>query len=330
MTSELTHYELRCRECGKSWGNQPRSICDDCFSPLEVFYDYDAVRSTFTRERIAQGPASMWRYSDLLPLPQDYRPTVPAGFTPLLEAPRLAGRLGAKHLYLKNDAVCQPSLSFKDRVVAVALSQARSFGFDTVSCSSTGNLANAVAAQAARNGFKAVIFIPADLEPAKVLGTQVFGAKLVRIAGSYDQVNRLCSQIADEHHWGFVNVNLRPYYAEGSKTVGYEIAEQLGWRSAGQRCVSDGGRIADHQNQESIRRTGPAWLGGSEAGEVFRRASDWMLADFDRSESRQRRYRTAEAYDHRAFAGHRKSGGRALRDQGDHQERRLVGGCFRS
>ena len=230
MTSEAQTYELRCRECGKSWGNQPRSICDDCFSPLEVFYDYDAVRPTFTRERIAQGPASMWRYRDLLPLPANYQPTVPAGFTPLLEAPRLAQKLGAKHLYLKNDAVCQPSLSFKDRVVAVALSQARSFGFDTVSCSSTGNLANAVAAQAARNGFKAVIFIPADLEPAKILGTQVFGAKLVRIAGSYDQVNRLCSQIADERHWGFVNVNLRPYYAEGSKTVGFEIAEQLGWR----------------------------------------------------------------------------------------------------
>ena len=230
MTSEARTYELRCRECGKSWGNQPRSICDDCFSPLEVFYDYEAARPTFTRERIAQGPASMWRYRDLLPLPANYQPTVPAGFTPLLEAPRLAQKLGAKSLYLKNDAVCQPSLSFKDRVVAVALAQAREFGFDTVSCSSTGNLANSVAAQAARNGFKAVIFIPADLEPAKILGTQVFGAKLIRILGSYDQVNRLCSQIADERNWGFVNVNLRPYYAEGSKTVGFEIAEQLGWR----------------------------------------------------------------------------------------------------
>jgi threonine synthase len=226
----MAAYELRCRECGKSWGNQPRSICDDCFSPLEVFYHYPAIRAIFTRERIAQGPPSMWRYADLLPLPPDYRPTVPAGFTPLLEAPRLARRLGAKRLLLKNDAVCQPTLSFKDRVVAVALAQARNFGFDTVSCSSTGNLANAVAAQAARNGFKAWIFIPADLEPAKFLGTQVFGARLVRIAGSYDQVNRLCSQIADEHNWGFVNVNLRPYYAEGSKTVGFEIAEQLGWR----------------------------------------------------------------------------------------------------
>ncbi len=228
--SVTTKYELRCRECGETWGNQARSICDDCFSPLDVSYDYDSIRATFTRERIAQGPPSMWRYADLLPLPENFQPTVPAGFTPLLKAPRLARQLGAKNLYLKNDAVCLPTLSFKDRVVAVALAQARSFGFDTVACSSTGNLANSVAAQAARNGFQSWIFIPADLEPAKILGTQVFGAKLVRIAGSYDQVNRLCSQIADERSWGFVNVNLRPYYAEGSKTVGFEIAEQLGWR----------------------------------------------------------------------------------------------------
>src|SRR2546421_1156845 len=226
----MPQYELRCRECGKSWGNQPRSICDDCFSPLEVSYDYDALRSQVTREQIAQGPPSMWRYSGLLPLPENFQPSLPTGFTPLFRAPRLAEQLGAKNLYIKNDAVCLPTLSFKDRVVSVALAQAREFGFEIVSCSSTGNLANSVAAQAARNGFKSVIFIPADLEPAKIIGTQVFGAKLVRISGSYDQVNRLCSQIADEHQWGFVNVNLRPYYAEGSKTVGFEIAEQLGWR----------------------------------------------------------------------------------------------------
>jgi threonine synthase len=225
-------YELRCRECHKSWGNVPKSICEDCFSPLEVFYDYDSIRKNkeFTREKIAQGPPNIWRYSALLPLPENHQPTLPVGFTPLIKAPRLAREIGAKTLYVKNDAVCLPTLSFKDRVVAVALANARSFGFDTVSCSSTGNLANATAAQAARNGFKCWIFIPADLEPAKILGTQVFGAKLVRVSGSYDQVNRLCSQIADEHEWGFVNVNLRPYYAEGSKTFGYEIAEQLGWR----------------------------------------------------------------------------------------------------
>jgi threonine synthase len=223
-------YELRCRECNKSWGNVPKSICEDCFSPLEVFYDYESIRHDFTREKIAQGPPNMWRYSALLPLPANHEPTLPVGFTPLIKAPRLARELGAKNLFLKNDAVCLPTLSFKDRVVAVALANACAFGFDTVSCSSTGNLANATAAQAARNGFKCWIFIPADLEPAKIIGTQVFGAKLVRISGSYDQVNRLCSQIADEHNWGFVNVNLRPYYAEGSKTFGYEIAEQLGWR----------------------------------------------------------------------------------------------------
>jgi threonine synthase len=225
-------YELRCRECHKSWGNVPKSICEDCFSPLEVFYDYDSIRKDgdFTREKIAQGPPNIWRYSALLPLPENHEPTLPVGFTPLIKAPRLARKIGAKNLYLKNDAVCLPTLSFKDRVVAVALANARAFGFDTVSCSSTGNLANATAAQAARHGFKCWIFIPADLEPAKIIGTQVFGAKLVRISGSYDQVNRLCSQIADEHQWGFVNVNLRPYYAEGSKTFGYEIAEQLGWR----------------------------------------------------------------------------------------------------
>ena len=239
-SGNMSNYELRCRECGRSWGNQPRSICDDCFSPLEVAYDYDALRGsldrgTFSRERIAQRPPNMWRYSELLPLPQGYEARLPVGFTPLFQAPRLAEQLtgttvAAKNLYLKNDAVCLPTLSFKDRVVAVALSQAKAFGFDTVSCSSTGNLANAVAAHAAREGLKAWIFIPSDLEPAKILGTNVFGAKVVRIAGNYDQVNRLCSQIADEHHWGFVNVNLRPYYAEGSKTVGFEIAEQLGWR----------------------------------------------------------------------------------------------------
>src|SRR5438309_3335432 len=230
----MSNYELRCRECGRTWGNQPRSICDDCFSPLEVAYDYDALKASVSRERISQRPPNMWRYSELLPLPQGFTPRLPVGFTPLFAAPRLAERLSGtaagKNLYIKNDAVSLPTLSFKDRVVAVALSQARAFGFDTVSCSSTGNLANAVAAHAAREGLKAWIFIPSDLEPAKILGTNVFGAKVVRIAGNYDQVNRLCSQIADEHRWGFVNVNLRPYYAEGSKTVGFEIAEQLGWR----------------------------------------------------------------------------------------------------
>jgi len=223
-------YLLRCRECGKTFDNQPRSICEDCFSPLEVTYDYDTLKKQVSRELFASRPPNVWRYRELLPLPAGYQPSLPVGYTPLVSAPRLGEKIGSRRLHIKNDSVCLPTLSFKDRVVAVALANARSFGFDTVACSSTGNLANAVAAQAAREGFKAWIFIPSDLEPAKILGTQVFGAEVVRINGSYDHVNRLCSQIADEHKWGFVNVNLRPYYAEGSKTVGYEIAEQLRWR----------------------------------------------------------------------------------------------------
>jgi threonine synthase len=226
----MSTYELRCRECGKTWGNQPRSICEECFSPLEISYDYDSIRPRVSRELFASRAPNIWRYRELLPLPAGFEPSLPVGYTPLVRAPRLGEQIGSRNLYLKNDAVCLPTLSFKDRVVAVALANARHFGFDTVACSSTGNLANSVAAQAAREGFKAWIFIPADLEPAKILGTQVFGAQVVPISGNYDQVNRLCSQIADERHWGFVNVNLRPYYAEGSKTVGFEIAEQLGWR----------------------------------------------------------------------------------------------------
>jgi len=226
----MSTYQLRCRECGQTFENQPRSICEHCFSPLEVTYDYDTLKSQVSPALFASRSPSVWRYRELLPLPAGYQPSLPVGYTPLVSAPRLGEKIGSRRLYVKNDAVCLPTLSFKDRVVAVALANARAFGFETVACSSTGNLANSLAAQAAREGFKAWIFIPSDLEPAKILGTQVFGAELVRINGSYDHVNRLCSQIADEHQWGFVNVNLRPYYAEGSKTVGYEIAEQLGWR----------------------------------------------------------------------------------------------------
>jgi threonine synthase len=224
------HYQLRCRECGKTWDNSPRSFCEDCFSPVEVSYDYDALKKIVRREDLASRDFNMWRYSELLPLSEDFAPASAVGGTPLVSSRKLASQWGLKELYIKNDAVCFPSLSFKDRVVATALAAARRFGFETVGCSSTGNLANAVAAQAAQQGFDACVFIPADLEPAKVLNTAVYGARIVRINGNYDQVNRLCSQIADRFQWGLVNVNLRPYYSEGSKTHGYEIAEQLGWR----------------------------------------------------------------------------------------------------
>jgi threonine synthase len=230
MAYSCSAYELKCNECGKRFGNQPLSACDNCLAPLEVHYDLDQVRDTFTREKIAAGPANIWRYAALLPIPKGFEPDLPVGFTPLVKARTLGKRIGATNLYIKNDAVCFPTLSFKDRVVSVALANAQAFGFETVGCSSTGNLANAVAAQSARLGLKSCILVPADLEAAKILNTQVYGARLVRIDGNYDHVNRLCTQVAEEYNWGFVNVNLRPYYAEGSKTVGYEIAEQLGWR----------------------------------------------------------------------------------------------------
>src|SRR5499425_199453 len=222
-------FELRCRECRKTWGNVPRSFCEDCFSPLEVSFDYDSLKKTIRREHLAARAFNMWRYSEFLPVPEKFPAPSAVGGTPLVPCRQLAARWGVKNLFVKNDAVCFPSLSFKDRVVGTALVAARRFGFQTVGCSSTGNLANAVAAQSAQQGFDACVFIPADLEPAKILNTAVYGARIVRINSNYDHVNRLCAQIADRFPWGLVNVNLRPYYAEGSKTHGYEIAEQLGW-----------------------------------------------------------------------------------------------------
>jgi threonine synthase len=224
------YFELRCKECGKSWGNIPRSFCEECFSPVEVAYDCDSLKKVARCENLSSRSFNMWRYAELLPLPEGFQPPNAVGGTPLVAARNLGARWGLENLYIKNDAVCFPSLSFKDRVVATALAAAQHFGFTTVGCSSTGNLANALAAQAAQQGFDACVFIPADLEPAKVLNTAVYGARIVRINGNYDQVNRLCAQIADRFQWGLVNVNLRPYYSEGSKTHGYEIAEQLGWR----------------------------------------------------------------------------------------------------
>jgi threonine synthase len=223
-------YELRCKECGKTWENSPRSFCEECFSPLEVSFDYDSIKKLVRREDLASRPFNMWRYSEFLPVPEKFPAPSPVGGTPLITANKLAARWGVQNVFLKNDAVCFPSLSFKDRVVGTALVAARRFGFDTVGCSSTGNLANAVAAQSAQQGFDACVFIPADLESAKILNTAVYGARIVRINGNYDHVNRLCAQIAERFKWGLVNVNLRPYYSEGSKTHGFEIAEQLGWR----------------------------------------------------------------------------------------------------
>ena len=221
---------LRCRECGRIYPKEAIHVCEHDFGPLESTYDYEALAEYLTREKILSGPRSMWRYRELLPI--DHEPTVglETGFTPLIRANRLAERLGVDELYIKNDTVNHPTLSFKDRVVSVALSRAKELGIDTVACASTGNLANSVAANAAAAGFRSFVLIPADLEPTKVLGSLIFGTNVIGIQGAYDQVNRLCSEVAGKYHWGFVNVNLRAYYAEGSKTMGFEIIEQLGWR----------------------------------------------------------------------------------------------------
>jgi threonine synthase len=222
---------LKCRECGRGYPASPVHVCEFCFGPLEVDYRYEALKGLVTRESIAAGPPSMWRYKDLLPVEGEVAVGHSVGFTPLIRARNLARALGVAEVYIKNDSVCHPTWSFKDRVVSVAVTKAREFGFETVACASTGNLANSVAAHAAEAGLASFIFVPADLEAGKILGTLVYNPTLVAVQGTYDEVNRLCSEIADKYRWAFVNVNFRPYYAEGSKSYGFEIVEQLGWRT---------------------------------------------------------------------------------------------------
>ena len=220
---------LRCKECAREYPVEPLNVCDFCFGPLEVGYDYAAIAGATSRRRIDNGPLTIWRYHDLLPVDAENAVDIHAGYTPLIKAKNLGRVLGLDNLYLKNDSV-NPSYSFKDRVVSVAATKALEFGFDTLSCASTGNLACAVAAHAARAGMRSVVFIPSDLEAGKVIGAAIYGPTMMAVQGSYDEVNRLCSEIADSYHWAFVNINMRPFYAEGSKTLGLEVAEQLGWR----------------------------------------------------------------------------------------------------
>lgn len=221
---------LQCRECGQQYPVEPLTICEECFGPLEPAYDLQSIDGEVFRKQAEAGPRTLWRYESLLPGgPGVERVDLGAGFTPLRRATNLAKRLGLETLWIKDDSV-NPSYSFKDRVVSVAVTMARAFGFEAVSCASTGNLANATAAHAARAGFDCYVFVPDDLERAKILATEAYGAKVVAVRGTYDDVNRLCSEVAETLPWAFVNVNMRPFYAEGSKTLGFETAEQLGWR----------------------------------------------------------------------------------------------------
>ncbi len=221
---------LKCRECSRTYPHQPLYVCEWCFGPLEVVYDYEKIKKSLTKDSLKERDFNMHRYKELLPLEDNPIVGLNTGFTPLIRAKNLEKALGVKELYIKDDSVNHPTLSFKDRVVSVAISKAKEFGFDTVACASTGNLANAVASQAAAANLKRYIFIPVDLELGKIVGTLIYNPILVGVEGNYDQVNRLCTEIASKYDWGFANINLRPFYAEGSKTYGYEIAEQLGWK----------------------------------------------------------------------------------------------------
>ncbi len=222
---------LKCRECGREYPIEPIYVCEFCFGPLEVVYDYKKIAKVLNKKKIQQRAKTLWRYKELLPVEGDPVAGINAGFTPLVKATRLGETLGIKELYIKDDTVAHPTLSFKDRVVSVALTKAREFGFDTVACASTGNLAHSVSAQGAMAGFRRFVFIPASLEPSKIIASLVYEPNVVAVDGNYDDVNRLCSEIANKYRWAFVNINIRPFYAEGSKTHGFEIVEQLGWKT---------------------------------------------------------------------------------------------------
>ena len=221
---------LACRECGEAYEIGPVHVCELCFGPLEVRYDYDKIASTISRKKIEERPPNVWRYRELLPIDGEPRTGFYSGFTPLIKARRLADALRVKELYVKDDSVNHPTFSYKDRVVSVALTKAIEMGFDTVACASTGNLANSVSAHAARCGLRCFVFIPDNLERGKVVGSGIYNPTTVAISGNYDDVNRLCTEIADKYQWAFANINLRPFYTEGAKTYGFEVAEQLGWK----------------------------------------------------------------------------------------------------
>ncbi len=282
---------LRCRECGREYDAAPVYTCEWCFGPLEVAYDYDAITAATSREKIANGPTTLWRYRDLLPVDGDPAVDLGTGFTPLVRADRLAAELGLRELWLKNDTR-NPTNSFKDRVVSVALSKALDFGFKVAACASTGNLANSVAAHAARAGLRSYVFIPSDLEQGKVVTTAVYGGNVVAIKGNYDDVNRLCAELAGVYEWAFVNVNMRPYYAEGSKTLAFETAEQLGWQTPDHVVVPAASgslltkihkgfdelyKVGLLDEQPQVRVSGAQALGCSPIGKAFLENSDTIM-----------------------------------------------------
>ncbi len=315
---------LKCRECGRHYPKEALHVCEFCFGPLEVDYDYEAIGSVLTRARIQSRPQTMWRYRELLPI--DGEPTVgfQVGFTPLIKADRLAKRLGLREVWVKNDTVNYPTLSFKDRVVSVALSRAREMGFDVVACASTGNLANSVAANAASAGLKNYVFIPADLETGKVLGSLVYGANVIGIHGTYDVVNRLCSEIAGKYGWAFVNVNIRPYYAEGSKSMGYEIIEQLGWRLPDHVVVPMAGGSLITKIHKSFKEFVSLGLVGKRDVHIHGAQAEGCAPIVNAMKAGSDIHQAGQQTEHdRQITGHWQSGGRVLLDPDDETDRRL-------
>ena len=280
---------LRCRECGRAYPAEALHVCDYCFGPLEVTYDYERIAASVTRERIAAGPRTIWRYADLLPVADAAPVDLGAGFTPLVRADRLAAELGLGELWIKDDTA-NPTGSFKDRVVSVALTKARQLGFKVAACASTGNLANSVAAHAARAGMESVVLIPSDLEQAKITMTTVYGGRVIAVDGTYDDVNRLCAELTSERpSWAFVNVNVRTYYAEGSKTLAFEVAEQLGWQAPDHVVVPIGsgsqltkiakgfeelGRVGLLDEPPSVRISGAQSVGCAPVATAFAEGTD--------------------------------------------------------
>ena len=299
---------LVCRRCGARFEPAPVAICEQCVGPLEPAYD--PARRLPTRQEIEARPRSIWRYRECLPILGEPVVSLDTGFTPLLDAPALARALGVRRALVKNDAVSHPTLSFKDRVVAVALNAAVGLGVDTVGCASTGNLANAVAAQAARAGLTAWIFVPEDLELGKIVGTAIYGPRLVRVRGTYDDVNRLCAQVADRFGWGLVNLNLRSYYGEGSKTMAFEIAEQLGWRLPDAIIAPMAGGSLVTKLDKGFRELAAAGLVARRRAARLRRAGGRLRADREPRRARRRRHRAGRAAHHRPLDRHREPGRR--------------------
>ena len=300
---------LRCRECGRQFPAEALHVCDYCFGPLEVAYDYDRIAATVSRERIAAGPRTIWRYRDLLPV-EDMAPVdLGAGFTPLVRADRLAAELGLGELWIKDDTA-NPTGSFKDRVVSVALTKARQLGFKVAACASTGNLANSVAAHAARAGMASVVLIPSDLEEAKITMTAVYGGTVVAVRGNYDEVNRLCAELTSEHpSWAFVNVNVRSYYAEGSKTLAFEVAEQLGWQAPDHVVVPIASGSQLTKVAKGFAELERGWTaGGSGEREDLRGPGRGVLPGGHRLRRRIRRHQAGQAVDDRQVALHREPG----------------------